>query len=161
MVQRIKVALTSLPPDRARMLAAFAYLLGRVAAADHAVTDSETTTMEAILRETGALPADQAAVAVQIARVQSQLFRGTEDFRVGIEFGQIATMEEKRALLRCLFAVSAADSSVVTREDNEIRQIAIEIKIPHEEFVSERARWRDRLAVLQPGRGIRPSSEPA
>ena len=40
-VRDIATALTATSPDRARLLAAFAYLLGRVAFADHDVSESE------------------------------------------------------------------------------------------------------------------------
>lgn len=148
-VQRIGAALESVPPDRARVLAAFAYLLGRVAHADHALNDEEVSAMERHVVEVGQVPSAEAAAVIAIARVQSHTFRGTEDFRVAQEFRAIASDEEKLALLRCLFAVSAADDAVVTAEDNEIRRISQELKIPHEDFVRARATVRDRLAVLK------------
>lgn len=150
-VQRISVALASVPPDRARVLAAFAYLLGRVAHADHALNDDEIAAMERQVIEVGQVPPQEARAVVAIAGTQSQRFRGTEDFPVAQEFRAVATDEEKLALLRCLFAVSAADEDVVTAEDNEIRRISQELKIPHEEFVKARVTVRDRLAVLKRG----------
>ena len=44
-------ALDHLEPDRARYLAAFAYLLGRVAHADQHVSTEETRSMEALVDE--------------------------------------------------------------------------------------------------------------
>ena len=58
-------ALDQLEPDRARFLAAFAYLLGRVAHADQHVSAEETTAMEALVTEEGQIAADQAMVVVQ------------------------------------------------------------------------------------------------
>jgi uncharacterized tellurite resistance protein B-like protein len=150
-VQRITQALETLEPERARYLAAFAYLLGRVAHADHAVTEPEIAEMERIVQMEGDLPSEQAQLVVQIARHESFLSRGTEDFPVTQEFRAISTPEQRRALLRCLFAVSASDDSVVLAEDNEIRKISIELKVPHEDFVKARAEWRAHLAVLRPG----------
>src|SRR5688572_33509235 len=46
-------ALDQLEPDRARLLAAFAYLLGRVAHADQHVSAEETAAMEALVTEEG------------------------------------------------------------------------------------------------------------
>ena len=86
-----------------------------------------------------------------------ELFRGTEDFRVSQEFRELATEPQKVALLRCLFAVSAADAAIVTAEDNEIRRISMELKVPYEDFISARAAVRDKLAVLRPGAGIQPA----
>ena len=61
----------------------------------------------------------------------------------------MATHEQKLALLDCLFAVSAADVSISTIEDNVIRQIAAELRLEHKDFISVRSRYRDHLAVLQ------------
>lgn len=148
-VARIGAALDALPPARARVLGAFAYLLGRVAHADHALSEQETLAMQGLVREFGDLSDEQAMAVVVIAQQQSRLHRGTEDFRVAQEFLAIATEEDKRALLRCLFAVSASDATVVTAEDNEIRRITQELKIPHADFVQARVAVRDRLAVLR------------
>lgn len=148
-VQRISAAFESIPEERARVVGAFAYLLGRVAHADHDLTEAEVAAMERHVVEVGGVASGEARAVVAIARVQSHEFRGTEDFRVAQEFRAIATDEEKLALLRCLFAVSAADADVVTSEDNEIRRISQELKIPHDDFVRARATVRDRLAVLR------------
>jgi uncharacterized tellurite resistance protein B-like protein len=75
--------------------------------------------------------------------------RGTEDYRVTQEFARIATRDQKRSLLDGLYAVCAADASIVTLEDNEIRRIASEIGLEHADVVEIRARYRDRLAVLK------------
>ncbi len=68
------------------------------------------------------------------------------------DYERIATAIERlelRGAPLILFAVSASDDSVVTAEDNEIRRITQELKIPHAEFVAARAAVRDRLAVLR------------
>jgi hypothetical protein len=84
-----------------------------------------------------------------MAAQQSLAFRGTEDYAVMREFDEIATDEQKLALVRCLFAMSAADSRVVVGEDNEIRRVAMALKVSHEDFVAARATVRDHLAVLK------------
>lgn len=154
-VRRITAALDEMEPERARYLAAFAYLLGRVAHADSQVTEAETRAMERIVMEEGGLPEAQAIIVVQIAKAESFLFGGSEDFAVTQEFGEIATDEQKRSLLRCLFAVSASDDAVVTAEDNEIRRISMALRIPHPEFIEARARYREHL------RAVRDVREPA
>jgi uncharacterized tellurite resistance protein B-like protein len=148
-VRRISEALEKIEPARARFIAAFAYLLGRVAYADRAVTPEETRLMERTVRERTRLPEDQAALVVQIAIGQNQLFGGTEDFLVAREFGAIATYEEKTGLIDCLFAVSAADRSITAVEDNEISRIAAELKVEHADVVRARVRYREDLEVLR------------
>lgn len=160
-VRRITSALDQMEPGRARFLAAFAYLLGRVASADHAISEVETRAMERLVMEEGGLSEAQAVLVVQIAKTEQLLLHGTEDFRVAQEFRELATVEERLALLRCLFAVSASDDAVVVAEDNEVRRISIELRIPHADFVAARQEVRDHLAVLKlPSPSRREAEEP-
>lgn len=155
-VRRIVASLDRLEPDRARYIAAFAYVLARVALADRVISDEETRVMESLVRQHGRLPEDQAIVVVQMAKSQNLLFGGTEDFLVTREFDRIATFEQKLGLLECLFAVSAAEGGIATVEDNEIGRIALELKIPHDEYIRVRVAHRQDLNVLRdpadPGR---------
>ena len=148
-VRRITDALDRLDPDRARYIAAFAYILSRVSHADLNISPEETRAMEQILVERGGLPEAQAILVVQMAKTQSLLFGGTENFLVTREFNKIATREQKVALLDCLFAVSSSDESISVTEDNEIRQITSELRLDHADFIAARSRYRQHLAVLK------------
>lgn len=143
--------LDGLNPQRARFLACFAYLLGRVARADHDVSESERTTMAGLVASRGGLTPEQVSLAVQIATAHGLKFGGTEDFLVAREFAALASREEKIALLDCLFAVSASDTSIATVEDNEVRRIASEINVGHDDFIAARARHAQHLEVLKHG----------
>lgn len=155
-VRRIASALATMEPSRARYLATFAYLLGRVANADHTVGDDERRAIARIVGGEGQLAPDQADMVAELAASESFLRRGTDDFLVVQEFAELTTDEQRVALLRCLFAVSASDQAVVTAEDNEVRRIAVQLKVPHETFIAARTAVREKLAVLRPGGGIRP-----
>lgn len=148
-VRRIVASLDAMEPESARFVAAFAFLLCRVARTDLHISDVEAAEMERILMERGGLTEDQALLVLQIAKSQESLFGGTESFLVTREFNKIATRDQKLALLDCLFAVSAADQSVSTVEDNEIVRICAELQLPREEVVSARGRYREHLAVLK------------
>jgi len=151
-VRRIVASLDRLEPDRARYVAAFAYILARVALADRVISPEETRAMEGLVRDLGGLPEEQAIIVVQLAKSQNLLFGGTEDFLVTREFERMATFEQKLALVDCLFAVSAAQEGIATAEDNEIRRIAIELKIPHDQYIRVRLKHRQQLNVLrEPG----------
>lgn len=141
-------ALDHLEPDRARFLAAFAYLLGRVAHADQHVSPEETRVMEAIVREEGGLTADQAMVVVQLAKTSNLLFGGTANFLVAREFSALATYEQKLALLRCVFAVSATDEAISTAEEGEIHKIANELKIDRADLIKLRVAHKRHLPGL-------------
>jgi uncharacterized tellurite resistance protein B-like protein len=148
-VRRIIEALDRLPPDRARHLAAFAYILGRVANADLEISRTEIRAMERLVMENGGLPEEQAAIVVQMAKTQSLLFGATENFLVTREFSRIATREEKINLLTCLFAVSASDDFISVVEDNEIRRISKELGLEHKDFIAARLPFREALGVLK------------
>ena len=148
-VRKIVGALNQWEPGQARFVAAFAYLLSRVAHADQNISEDETRSMERIVMERGGLPEEQAILVVQMAKTQNLLFSGTENFLVSREFEKIASREQKLALLDCLYAVSAADKSISTVEDNEIRKISRELKLSHQDYIGVRLAYRDCLAVLQ------------
>ena len=52
-IRRIATQIDQLDPDRAIYVAAFAYVLSRIAQADHEVTAAETGTMERLVRALG------------------------------------------------------------------------------------------------------------
>lgn len=148
-VRRIAAELEALPPERARYVAAFAYVLSRVAHADLEISADETHEMEEIVRRLGHLPDDQAVLVVEIAKSQARLFGGTENFLVTRELAEMAEPEQKRELLDCLFAVSAADDSISSAEETQIRQIASELGFSHKEYVEARSAWSDKREVLR------------
>lgn len=148
-VRKIVDALERLDPDQARYLAAFAYILSRVARADLKISPEETRAMEVIVVEFGGVSEDQAILVVQIARHQNLLFGGTENFLVTREFNKIATEEQKLALLDCLFRVAAAEDLISTVESNEISQITSELGLPHEDFIAVRSKYRGQLGVFR------------
>jgi len=138
-VAEIERALTELEPADARYLACFAYILQRIARADHVITDGEAALIQRLVAEHGGLPPDRAALVARIAQTENLRHGGTEDFIVTRQFAAIATREQKLALLDCLFAVSAADESIRTIEDNEIRRVASEIRLDHADYIQVRA----------------------
>lgn len=148
-VRKIVARLDGLPEDKARFVAAFAFMLSRVAHADLDISDEETRAMEQIVVKPGGLPEEQATLVVQMAKTQNLLFGGTENYLVAKEFNRIATREQKLSLLHCLFAVGAADDSISATENNVVRQIAEELNLEHADFIAVRSRFREHLAVFQ------------
>ena len=144
--------LDRLTPSRARYVAAFAYLLGRVAGADVAITAEERNVMERLVAQEGALSTEEASAVVTLALAEGHRFGGTHNLEVTREFAAQTTPEERMGLLRCLFAVSAADANVTVLEDNEIRGITRELRIEHGDFIRARDEVRAHLAVLRHGR---------
>ncbi|MGB5294478.1 MAG: TerB family tellurite resistance protein [Thermoanaerobaculia bacterium] len=148
-VRKIVAELETMDPDKARYVAAFAYILGRAAHADLDISEVETRKMEEVIRRLGHLPEEQAILVVQIAKSQNRLFGHTENFLVTREFVQVSTPEQRQELLDCLFAVSAADESITSAEEAQIRQIASELGFSHRQFVEARTVYSQHREVLK------------
>ena len=147
-VRRIAAELAAMPPDRARYVAAFAYLLGRVAHADRDISGAESERMGQLVRETGGLSGDQAELVIEIAKAQNRLFGHVENFLVAREFREVASDEQRHRLLDCLFAVSAAEDGISSEEESQVRQIASELGFSHAEYVAARGAWSQHRSVL-------------
>jgi uncharacterized tellurite resistance protein B-like protein len=141
--------LEHLEPERARHIASFAYILGRVAHADLDISREETAAMERAVCRLGGLPEEEAILVVQMARAQHRLFGSTDSFTVTRGFTLSTTREQRLAVLECLFAVSAADENVSGVEENEIRRIAQEMDLTHDDYVEARLMFREYVAVLK------------
>ena len=141
--------LDRLDPAVARYLAAFAYVLGRVANADLDISAAETDAMVALLGRAGGLPADQALLVVEIAKRQNRLFGGTEDFLVTRELREIAGETQRGRMLDSLFAIAAADGIVSVAEEDEIRKISIELGFEHHEYIQARLKYTSQRSVFK------------
>jgi uncharacterized tellurite resistance protein B-like protein len=158
-VRRIVRELDRLDPLRARHLAAFAYVLSRVASADLHISEAETDKIVEIVTRVGHLPEEQAVLVVEIAKNQNRMFGGTENFLVTREFRDLASDAQRAELLDCLFAVSAADDAITGEEEQHVWQIASELGFSHPEYIAARLAYSDKRTVLKKSKG-RLSSEP-
>jgi uncharacterized tellurite resistance protein B-like protein len=148
-VRHLLGQLDALDPELARYLSLFAYLLARVADVDLDVSEAETRQMECVVGAFGQLPPTQATLVVELAKAQNRLFGATENHLAAREFAALATEDQKRALLHCLFAVSAADDAITVQEEEAIRVIGRELGIGDEEYILIRRAYRDKRAVLK------------
>jgi uncharacterized tellurite resistance protein B-like protein len=148
-VRRIAGQLACLEPEKAKHLAAFAYVLARLAHADLEIDASETAEMERIVKELAHLAEAEAVLVVQIAQSQARLLGGTENYLVTRQFRDLSTRQERAELLQCLYAVAAADGTISTDESAEIVAIAEELGFTRAEANSLRSAYRDKLAELR------------
>ena len=148
-VRRIARELEALPIERARFLAAFAYILTRAAAADLEISEAESHAIERLVAEHGGLPDAQAVLVTQIARNQSLLYGGTEDYLVTRQFRELSTDEDRLALLRCCYVVGAADDTITSEESGLLQQIAKELDLDREAVTAIRNEFAPKLAAIQ------------
>jgi len=148
-VRRIVRELEQVEPERRRYLAGLAYVLSRAANADLEITEDETRSMEQIVTDIGGLPPAQAVLVVEIAKNQTELFGGTEDYLVTREFAARATSEQRRAAVEACFAIVAVDREINAEEYAELTQIALELGLTREELNVIRHGYRDHLTAIQ------------
>jgi len=148
-IRKIARELEALPEERARFVALFAFLLARVANVDALISDVETREMQRLLERWGSLPASQAALVVEVAKTQSRLFGSTQNFLAAREFRDLATEDEKRALLHCMFAVCAADDEITIPEEETVREVAKELLLSGDEYLAARSEYREKRTVLK------------
>jgi uncharacterized tellurite resistance protein B-like protein len=148
-IRHIAEQLDALPEDQARFLAAFSYVLARVAQADLEIGASESAEMERLVARVAGLGQAEATLAVEIAKSQARHLGGTENYVVTREFRRVSTREQRVRLLEALFAVAAADGSISSLESAEIYSISDELGFTRAETNSLRSRWRDKLSVFQ------------
>jgi len=148
-VRRIAAQLDELPAETARFLAAFAYVLARVANADLKIDDAETAEMERSIGALASLSEGEIALVVQIAKSQTRLLGGTENYVVTREFRNTSTREQRGELLQCLFAVAAADGTISSVESAELVAIGEELGFTRAEANALRSQYRDKLSEFQ------------
>jgi len=148
-VRRIAAQLDALPVDRARYLAAFAYILMRAAAADMDISEIEARAVEGLVGEFGGLPEAQAVLVTQIARNQSLLYGSTEDYLVTRQFHDLASDEERLSLLRCCYLVGAADDTITAEESDTLQEIAKELDIDRDAVNVIRNEFAPKLSAIQ------------
>ena len=148
-MRRIVAELENFEEDRARFLAAFAYVLARVAHADMEVDATEVAEMERTLVRVADLPESEARLVVQIAVHQAVAIGGSDDYLVTREFRKMTEKAERVQLMRCVLAVAAADDSISSIESREVLGIGEELGFTRPEINGLRLEYRDKLAELQ------------
>ncbi len=146
-LERIEKVLQTLPPERARLLAAFALLLGRVAHSDDVISEGERTRLLKILREDLKLAEDQAAAVAAIALDRAACF-DSDDHLVLRRVRELATATERLDLIRALFHLAAVDD-ISEQESQEIRRIATGLGFGQSEYIALRSEFRDFLKILK------------
>ena len=154
-VRRIAARLGALPPERARFVAAFAYLLARAARADLAISDLEAAEMARLISETGDIDPETGALVVRLAASRVEGYGATDDYLVTREFKAISTPDQRDHLIRCCLLVAAADADIDAQESWLVNRIAEELDVPRADLNRIRDEFTDRIAGLAEVRRLR------
>ena len=133
--------------NKAKFLSALALLLGRVAYADSHVSDSEKYKIKDLLIYEMKLSPDQAQAVTAIA-VERTLAHGLESHLILNQMNELATFDQKRDVLRTLFAL-AADEDISVKESEEINLISKGLGFEQNDFIAIRSEFREHLTVLK------------
>jgi uncharacterized tellurite resistance protein B-like protein len=147
--RQIVARLDAMPQSQARYLACFAYVMSRAAQADLSISDEETALMERFAVEYGGLDESQAVLVVGMTKLQASIEGATEDYVVTREFREISTMDQRLQLLRCCFAVEAADGTITAEEASVVNEIARELDIERPDLNRVRDEFHEQLSAVQ------------
>jgi uncharacterized tellurite resistance protein B-like protein len=145
----IGAQLDALPPEEARFVAAFAYLLARIAGADLRTDSVERDSIAQRLEAFAEIDHDLAGILADTAIRAATDHDATDDHLVARSFRDMSEQPERIRLIRCLYAVAAADEEISTVEDNEIYEIAKAIGINHTDVISLRLEHKKYLVALK------------
>ncbi|MXX11488.1 MAG: hypothetical protein F4Z68_08925 [Nitrospira sp. SB0667_bin_9] len=123
----------SIPETEARKICLAAGLMAHVAWVDNEVCHREREAMNVALRELWNVPADEARLITGMS--QARIMHGLDLVRLTSGFCRHTTIEERKAFLRCLFAIANAAENTSHDEIEAIRQIAKSFELPHQEFI--------------------------
>lgn len=145
----IGAELDALPPEEARFMAAFTYLLARIAGADLRTDDVERDSIVQRLETFAKVDHDLARLLAETAIRSAATHDASDDHLVARAFRDISEEPERIRLLRCLYAVAAADENISTLEDNEIFEVAAVIGVRRADVVRLRIEFKEYLGALK------------
>ena len=123
----------SIPETEARKICLAAGLMAHVAWVDNEVCHREREAMSQALRQLWNVPEDEARLITEMSR--ARIMNGLDLVRLTRGFCHHTSIEERKAFLRCLFAIANAAEDTSHAEIEAIRQIAKSFELPHQEFI--------------------------
>ena len=123
----------SIPETEARKICLAAGLMAHVAWVDNEVCHREREAMSRGLRQLWNVPEDEAGLIVEMSR--ARIMHGLDLVRLTTGFCRYTTIEERKAFLRCLFAIVNAAEDTSHAEIEAIRHLAKALELPHQEFI--------------------------
>ena len=148
-MQPLLKALSEMDATQARYLAAFAYVLSRVAAADRVIDPSEVQEIQNALVQEGALAQEQAELVVKLATVEAREHGGSQDYVVTRRLAELTPRAERPRVLKCAIRVAAADTVIDGHEEHELRGIAKQLGFSDKQFLHALNEYRDLRSVLR------------
>jgi len=122
-----------LPAQQIKKLCLAAGLLARIAAVDSDISENEKQTIKEVFSTQWRLSEQQAEIVTQISC--DRTLKGLDYFRLSRGFFECTTLDERRNFIKCLFQIANASEKTSYDETEEIRKIAISLKLTHKDFI--------------------------
>ncbi|MBA4693792.1 MAG: TerB family tellurite resistance protein [Congregibacter sp.] len=119
--------------DRALELACAA-LMFEVARADFAIEEAEQQAVRALLMTEFALTPEEITTVTE--KASEQVDAATCLFEFTRTLNDLASIEQKRALLAMMWRVAMADNELSRYEEHLIRKVADLLYVPHSDFIA-------------------------
>ena len=123
-----------IPEKEIRKICLAAGLMAHVAWVDSEVCHREREAMSLGLQQIWNLPKDEADLITEMSR--TRIMHGLDLVRLTKGFCDYTTIDERKAFLRCLFAIANSADQTSHAEIEEIRHIAKALELPHQEFIN-------------------------
>ena len=123
----------SIQETEARKICLAAGLMAHVAWVDNEVCHREREAMGLALRQLWTVPEDEARLIIDMSH--ARIMHGLDLVRLTRGFCRYTTIEERKAFLRCLFAIANAAEDTSHAEIEAIRHVAKAFELPHQEFI--------------------------
>lgn len=147
--KRLQAELPELAEKDHVSIACLAGLLARVAFTDLNIDPSEFQSMTAAIVKMTPYSTPVAEKIVHIAQEEINELVDHEYHLYTRPLNEIFDHQQKVNTLELLFQVAAADGKVENLESEEIRRIAKELRLSHEQFVRAKLTVRDHIQALK------------
>lgn len=153
-LHKIEGLLGHLPKDESAYLACVGILAARIAHLDYEFSEGEKKRLAEVFRDHMGLAESLAETVAEIA-LECQLHLDPERYLAVGKLNEIATREQKHALVRALFHV-AAEEDITEQESDEIGSIAGALLLPRPDFTAIRSEFSEHRRILKGLPGHRP-----
>ncbi len=139
--------LASLDPAKAPYVACLALLSARLAGADLEISTGEKQRIVKVLHEQTQLSVAEAEATVEIASAK-ELANSIKHNRITELLNELATVEQKREIIRSLFYI-ACDDDISEVESEKIRAISKALLVSNSEYINIRSEFSQHRSILK------------
>ncbi len=140
---QISAKLDGLNPPEAERIISLAFLLCRVALADHHMTDEEEKQIAETLRSKFSLSDEHLSLLLELLHDEQKVFGSTKNYSLTKGMAESFSEAEKVKIMECLFRVAAADQRLTPEEESELRNITSQLGLDDGVFIDLRIQYRE------------------